>query len=72
MTKVDVHYQFTMPFDERWTAAIEQLHGVYGLQAVKLNGQLDKLDVTYDASRLMLADVDSTLLGAGLPVRRVA
>jgi len=71
MTKVEVHYEFITPFQGIWTTAIERLHGVYGMQAVKLNGQMDKLDVTYDASRLKPADVDSILRSAGLPVRRL-
>jgi hypothetical protein len=68
MTKVDVSYQFAVPFQESWTASIEALHGVYGLQAVRLSPQLDSLAITYDASRLGLDDVDRCLRDAGLPV----
>lgn len=71
MTKVDVRYEFTAPYEERWTAAIEAVHGIYGLQAVKLSPKLDGLTVTYDASRLKLTDVAHHLLRAGLPVRQV-
>ncbi len=72
MTKVEVRYVFTKPFEEAWLGAIERLHGVYGLQALTLNAGLDGLSVQYDASRLKPADVDRQLHRAGLPVLRAA
>lgn len=71
MTKVEVQYEFTAPFQEAWTGAIERLHGVYGLQQVQLKPGLDGLLVGYDASRLKLTDVEHHLRGAGLPLRRL-
>ncbi|MBN9657967.1 MAG: hypothetical protein J0H49_07300 [Acidobacteria bacterium] len=71
MTKVEVNYEFTAPFQEAWTGAIERLHGVYGMQSVQLAPGLDRLKVGYDASRLKLTDVESQLRQAGLPLRRV-
>lgn len=71
MTKVEVRYEFTAPFQESWAGAIEQLHGVYGIQMVQLAPQLDGLTVGYDASRLNLTDVENCLRKVGLPVRRV-
>lgn len=71
MTKVEVRYEFTKPFEDAWLTAVEQLHSVYGLQAVKLNPELDGMVVLYDATRMKLADVDRQLHTAGLPVSRV-
>lgn len=71
MTKVEVQYEFTAPFQESWTAAIEHLHGVYGMQKVQLSSGLDHLLVGYDASRLKLTDVEHHLRRAGLPLRRI-
>ncbi|WP_321473414.1 hypothetical protein [uncultured Paludibaculum sp.] len=71
MTKVEVQYEFTAPFQEAWTEAIERLHGVYGMQMIQLSPQLDGLKIGYDASRLKLTDVENRLRHAGLPVRRV-
>ncbi len=71
MTKVEVRYEFTAAYNDTWTPAIEAVHGIYGMQAVKLNPKLDGLTVTYDASRLRLEDVAHHLLRAGLPVRQV-
>jgi hypothetical protein len=72
MTKVEVRYVFTKPFDDAWLPALERLHGVYGLQSVKLNPALDGLVVLYDATRMQPADVDRQLHAAGLPVSRVS
>lgn len=72
MTKVEARYELTRPVDEALMEAISRAHGHYGLQAVKLNPELDGLTVTFDASRLKLTDVDRALQGAGLPVRRLA
>ncbi|MBI4889848.1 MAG: hypothetical protein HY821_04425 [Acidobacteria bacterium] len=70
MTKVQAKYHFTKPFEEGWTAAIERLHSVYGLQAVQLAPDLQHLTVLYDASRLKLTDVERQLRVAGLPLER--
>ena len=70
MTRVDFHYCFTEPFNERWLVAVEALHSVYGLQSVRLTGAGDGLEVSVDATRLTPADLDRRLLSAGLPVRR--
>ncbi len=71
MTKIEAKYQFTKPFEEGWTAAIERLHSVYGLQAVQLAPDLQRLTVLYDASRLDLTDVERHLRMAGLPLGRL-
>ncbi len=71
MTKVEASYEFTVPFSESWLPAIESLHGVYGMQAVKLNPQMDGLTVLFDASRLKLTDVEHGLRRSGLPVHRI-
>ena len=72
MTKVEARYEFTAPFSDSWLAAIESLHGVYGMQAVKLDAKLAGLAILYDASRLTLTDVENHLQRSGLPVRRDA
>ena len=71
MTKMEVRYEFTSPFQDAWMPAIESLSSVYGLQLVRLGAKLDALTICYDASRLRIDDVDNRLRGAGLPVRRV-
>lgn len=70
MTRVDATYRFTTPYQDDWNAAIERLHGVYGLESLKLGANLETLQVTWDASRLKTADVDHLLRQAALPVVR--
>ena len=72
MTKVEARFEFTAPFSDSWLAAIEALHGVYGMQAVSLHSGLDGVTVLYDASRLKSTDVEHCLQRSGLPVRRLA
>jgi len=72
MTKVQVTYEFDTPVDDAALAAIEQLHGVYGFQALRLSPALDSLVVLYDATRMSPEDVERRLHGAGLRVRRMA
>lgn len=72
MTKVEARYEFTAPFSDSWLAAIEALHGVYGMQAVQLTQKMDGLTILYDATRLKPTDVEHRLQRSGLPVRFVA
>lgn len=69
MSRVELHYEFLAPFQDSWAEAIERLHAVYGIHALKLAPSLDRLTVVYDASRLTPADVEHHLRMAGLPVR---
>ncbi len=70
MTLVEAQYRFTAPFQDEFTAAIQNAHSQYGLRAVKLHPNLDGVTVLYDASRLTLDDVDHALRGLGLPLAR--
>jgi hypothetical protein len=72
MTLVEAQYRFTAPFQDEFTAAIQNAHSHYGLRAVKLHPKLDGVTVLYDASRLTLDEVDRTLRGLGLPLTRAA
>lgn len=71
MTKVELHYEFTRPFENAWLDAIERLHSVYGFHSIRLSPPMTSLEVVYDASRLTAAGVEHHLHAAGLPVRRV-
>ena len=70
MTKVQVNYRFSASVDEAQMERIAQAHSLFGLLAVRLSPALDTLQVTYDASRLKLEDVDNALHSAGLAVER--
>lgn len=71
MTKVDLEYQLVRPLEDADLDAIARVHGVYGIQRVRLRQPgLDAITVEYDASRLMEDDVEAALLRAGIPIVR--
>lgn len=70
MTKVEVEYLLESPAGDATMEAIARAHSVYGLRRVSLSSSMDKLIVTYDASRLQLPDVDRALRLSGLNVTR--
>lgn len=70
MTKVEVEYLLESTIDDQTMEAIARAHSVYGLRRVSLASSMDKLVVTYDASRMQLPDVDRALRLIGLNVSR--
>jgi hypothetical protein len=71
MTKVDLEFDLVRPLVDADLDAIARVHGVYGIQRVRLRQPaLDGLAVEYDASRLMEDDVEAALLRLGLPIAR--
>ena len=72
MTKVEVEYLLESPIDDRTMQAVSDMHSVYGMRRVHLTPSMDKLIVTYDATRMQLSDVDRTLHAHGLAVTRVS
>lgn len=70
MTKVQVTYRFRASVDATQMERLAVAHSTLGLFALRLSPSLDALEVTYDASRLQLADVDHALHSAGLAVER--
>ncbi|HUQ92322.1 MAG TPA: hypothetical protein VM120_11630 [Bryobacteraceae bacterium] len=73
MTKVDLHYDLVRPLGDEDAEAIARVHGVYGILRVTLKQPgLDAVDVEYDASRLMEADVEAALVRNRIPIQRAA
>ncbi len=71
MTKVQLSYDLVRPLGDADLECIARVHGVYGIQRVRLKQpEANALDVEYDASRLMPDDVDAALVRAGLPIVR--
>ncbi len=71
MTKVTLYYDLVRPVNDADAAAIDQAHSVYGIARVKLSPTLDGISVDYDASRLSEKDVETRLIGVGIPLRRL-
>jgi hypothetical protein len=70
MTKVQIRYKLQRPLDDVLLARISDAHAFYGIHRVTLAPAMDGLTVEYDASRLKPAEVESALLGGGIPVFR--
>lgn len=71
MTKVQIEFALARPLDESHLDRIAAVHGVYGIQHVRLGEDGLSLSVEYDASRLSAGQVEAEMFRAGLPVRRV-
>ena len=72
MTKVTLHYDLTRPLLDEDLENVARVHGVYGMERVKVAPSLDKLTVDYDASRLMRKDVEAVLARHGIPIHIAA
>lgn len=68
MTKVQMRFRVERPLDEAMLERISDAHSLYGIQHVKVDPSLESLTVEYDATRLVPAEVESALAGAGIPV----
>lgn len=68
MTKVQKHFHLEVPIDDAMLARIADAHAVYGIERIKLGPGHQDLMVEYDASRLRLAEVESALQRAGVPL----
>jgi hypothetical protein len=70
MTKVTLQYDLMRPVGDTEAEAIAKAHAVYGIVRVHLAPTLDRITVDFDASRLSEKDLESALIGVGVPVRR--
>lgn len=69
MTKCERIYEVIQPLDEAALEAVNRLHGMYGIQKLRVSPALDTLTVGWDAARLTQAQVESMLAQHGLAVR---
>jgi hypothetical protein len=70
MTKVQIRFKLQRPLDDVLLARVSDAHAFYGIQRISLAPAMDSMTVEYDASRLKPAEVESALLGGGIPVVR--
>ena len=68
MTKVQIRFHLQRPLDESLLARISDTYSIYGFLRVQVSPSLDSLSVEYDATRLTPAEVESALVGVGIPV----
>ncbi|BDC50085.1 hypothetical protein F183_A24010 [Bryobacterales bacterium F-183] len=70
MTKVELEYDLVRKLEDSDADAVARVHGFYGIQRVNIAPALDKIHVSYDASRLSPRDVEGALVRYGVPIRR--
>ena len=72
MTKVELGFVLTRPLDDAVGEMIAEAHKIYGIFHIRLDRDLQRLCVEYDATRLTASDVGAVLRRIGIPVRGVA
>jgi hypothetical protein len=72
MTKVELGFELTRPLDDALGGMIAEAHKVYGIFHIRLDRDLRRFRVEYDATRLTPADVEASLRRLGIPARSVA
>jgi hypothetical protein len=68
MTKVQIRFRLPKPLDDVQLQRLGDANSLYGIQHIRLNPAMDGLTVEYDATRLLPAEVESALAGAGIAV----
>ncbi len=63
-----MRFRFLRPLDDALMKKLSNESTLYGILQVKLEPALDGLMVEYDASRLLPAEVEAALHGAGIAV----
>ncbi|MGA2196705.1 MAG: hypothetical protein ABSH40_15700 [Bryobacteraceae bacterium] len=71
MTRVQIHFRLRKRPDDATLARLSKASSVYGIQRMRVDQELDRLMVEYDATRLKPADVEATLAEAGIAAEPV-
>jgi hypothetical protein len=69
MARVKIIYKLTRPYDDSMSSAVERVYSTKGIHGVEFQG-LSTVEIEYDASRLVAADVDRILQANGMPGNR--
>jgi hypothetical protein len=70
MTKITRQFDLVRPVDDSDADAVAKANSVYGIVRLSIARTLDNVTVDYDASLLSEKDVEASLIGVGLPIRR--
>lgn len=68
MTKIQVRFRLARRLDDAMMERLATAHAIYGIQGIQVAPSLDGLTVEFDATRLLRAEVEAALAGAGIPV----
>lgn len=68
MTRVQIRLRLQRPLENILLARIADAHSFYGIYRITVAPSMEYITVEYDATRLRPAEVESALLGAGIPL----
>lgn len=68
MTKIQVRFRLARRLDDAMMERLARAYAIYGIQSIQVAPSLDGLTVEFDATRLLRAEVEAALAGAGIPV----
>ena len=68
MTKIQVRVRLARRLDDPLMDPLALARTIYGIQSIQVAPSLDGLTVEFDATRLLRAEVEAALAGAGIPV----
>ena len=71
MTKVQKHFRLQHPLNEALMEKLADANSIYGIERIQLSPSRDELMVEFDATRLRVTELESTLQHAGIPVASV-
>jgi hypothetical protein len=70
MTLMDVAFRYRVPPGEHQMSALGCVREVYGVRRISFDEMERRINVEYDASRLVEDDIAALLRGAGLDIDR--
>ena len=69
MTKCERTYELARPLDDELLEQVNSLHGVVGIQKLRVAPQLDAITLGWDAARLPIPQLESIPAQRGLPLK---
>lgn len=69
MTKVQTRFRLQKQIDDSSLSGLAAANAIYGIHRLKFSPAMDELFVEYDATRLRPAEVESALIGVGIPIQ---
>ena len=69
MTKCERTYELASPLDAALLEQVGVLHGIHGIQKLRIAPQLDAITVGWDAARLSIPQLESLLAQHGIALK---
>lgn len=69
MTKCERTYELASPLDAALLEQVSALHGIHGIQKLRVTPKLDAITVGWDAARLSIPQLESLLAQRGFALK---